>query len=203
MPLYSSMPVVIIAGGKGIRIGGDKPQRMLAGKTLLDHAIGKAAAFSSHFAIAANRDGVSSLPRDCFFLVDQIDDAGPISGLTSALKHGADHGAEHVMTISCDTPFLPPDLLSKLYDSVGNTNVAVAKSGNRLHPACALWRTEVLGSLSDYLEQNRRSLTGFAEAIGYVEVEWPIERLDPFFNINTTDDLVRAEQIFANMHRQD
>lgn len=202
MSSTSSAVVVIVAGGKGQRIGGDKALRILGGKTLLDHAIGKAAAFSSRIAVAANEDRVATLPRDVTLLIDEIEGSGPISGLLSALEYGATNHAGHVLTISCDTPFLPDDLLAKLSISIGNANAAVVKYDGRVHPICALWRADALHFLRDYLKQNRRSLIGFAEAIGYVEVEWPAQPVDPFFNINTADDLAEAARILASKARQ-
>ncbi len=178
-------------------MGGGKALRVLDGKTLLDHAIGKAAAFSSIIAVAADEDRVAPLPRKATLLVDKVEGYGPISGLLSALEYGTAEKAGHVLTISCDTPFLPDDLLTKLSAAIGNANAAVVAYDGRVHPICALWRTSALHLLHDYLTQDRRSLIGFAEAIGYVEVEWPAQPVDPFFNINTAEDLAEAERLLA------
>ena len=65
----------------------------------------------------------------------------------------------------------------------------MAASGGRLHPVCALWKAEAAAGLPAYLATGRRSLRGFAEAVGYEAVEWPSEPFDPFFNINDEADL--------------
>jgi molybdenum cofactor guanylyltransferase len=74
----------------------------------------------------------------------------------------------------------------------------VASSGGHLHPVCGLWRVSALDAVPAYLASGRRSLRGFAEAAGFTAVDWPIEPLDPFFNINTPEDLAAAERLLAN-----
>jgi molybdopterin-guanine dinucleotide biosynthesis protein A len=71
-------------------------------------------------------------------------------------------------------------------------------SGGRLHPVCALWRARAADGLGAYVASGRRSLRGFAEAVGYATVEWGTEPIDPFFNVNDADDLQRAEALLAN-----
>jgi len=71
--------------------------------------------------------------------------------------------------------------------------VAVAASGGRLHPICALWRTTTLPVLVQRAGNGRLSLNGLSEAAGRVIVDWPIDPRDPFLNINTPDDLAHAE----------
>lgn len=199
MPLHFSVPVVIIAGGQGRRIGGDKASRMLAGRNLLARAVEKAATYSESIAIAASAQTRLILSDDIPLLVDELGEAGPISGLSSALRFAAEKQAEHVLLISCDTPFLPDDLLERLRDSIGGAHAAMAQYDERLHSACALWRADVSQYLPDYLAQGRRSLIGFAKTVGYVAVDWPAGAFDPFFNINTAEDLAAAEQFMANI----
>lgn len=95
----------------------------------------------------------------------------------------------------CDTPFLPADLTSRLYPSIGEANAAVAFCNGRLHAACSLWRVGAEKLLPAYLALGRRSLVGFAEAVGYVSVEWRSQPYDPFFNINTAEHLAKAESM--------
>jgi molybdopterin-guanine dinucleotide biosynthesis protein A len=99
-----------------------------------------------------------------------------------------------LLTIPADTPFLPADLLVRLLDAIGGHGCALAASGGQLHPACGLWRIAVLEQTPDYLSSDRRSLKGFAGLVGHVAVEWPGGPADPFLNINTAEDLARAER---------
>ena len=77
-------------------------------------------------------------------------------------------------------------------------DAALASSGGRLHPVCGLWRVEATDKMSTYCATGQRSLRGFAEHIGFIEVTWPTQPIDSFFNINTMDDLRRAELMLAD-----
>lgn len=196
--MIETIPVVILAGGEGRRIGGGKPQRHLAGKTLLQHAIAKAGSYSTAVAISLGKG--AQWPNGDFAIIhDEGDVQGPIAGLIAALKFASSRGHDRVMIIPCDTPFLPDDLMQRLSEALGDTSVAVALSAEQLHSACSLWKVEVADLLPEYLAQGRRSLIGFAELAGYVAVEWPGPDEGRFMNINTAGDLLEAEQIFARM----
>ena len=195
------IPIVILAGGSGARIGGNKPHRLLAGASLLDQAIAKAASYSSPVAVSVGGGEISSvgnIPQ----LLDDEHMQGPIAGLAAALKFASSIDASQVMMMPCDTPFLPDDMCQRLTDSIGTYGVAVAQYGGRLHPACSLWRADAASFLPGYLARGRRSLTGFAETARLVAVDWPEEPVDPFLNINTPEELMRAEQIFARRQKK-
>jgi molybdopterin-guanine dinucleotide biosynthesis protein A len=172
------MRIVILAGGEGRRIGGGKPLRLLGGMTLLDRALGIARRWSDEVLVADGKSDVPGLE-------------GPLGGVAAALAPGGD-----VLTVACDMPFLPDDLPERL----GRTSAlaAVAASGGRLHPVCALWRARAGEGLAAYAASGRRSLHGFAEAVGYEAVAWSTDPVDPFFNVNDEADLVRAEALLKS-----
>lgn len=187
--------VVILAGGEGRRIGGGKPLRTLAGKTLLDHALALARHWSPLIGISV-RDATSAFHSSGAALLPDTAGSGPIAGIASALSFGRSSGAGLVLTIPCDTPFLPPDIVDRLAKALlPSAAAAIAASGGRLHPSCGLWRVEADAALPAYLASGRASLNGFAEALGAVEVEWPIAPIDPFFNINNETELAEAEAL--------
>jgi molybdenum cofactor guanylyltransferase len=175
------MRIVILAGGEGRRIGGGKPQRLLGGETLLDRALRRARCWSDDVLVAARAGGD---------LADDPAIEGPLGGVAAALALGGD-----VLTIPCDMPFLPDDLPTRLASEALAT---VAASGGQLHPVCALWKAGARAALPAWLATGRRSLTGFAEAVGYRAVEWPTEPFDPFFNVNDEADLARAEALLRS-----
>ena len=199
--MREAIPVVIIAGGSGKRIGGGKPSHCLAGETLLSHAINKAQLYSQVFAVASGAEQVSICPG-IRLLPDQQDIQGPIAGLHAAINFGIEIGAQYVMIMPCDTPFLPDNLLDILYAEIGVAMAALSQHAGRIHPACSLWHTDVFPLFPEYLAAGRRSLIGFAEFSGHVTAEIPAATaatIDPFFNINTGDDLAEAERILANL----
>lgn len=197
MQAVEGIPIVIAAGGDGNRIGGDKPLCLLGGKRLIDHALDLAHSQSRDVAVAVRRQTRLELPDT----VERLDDAeangGPLSALASALAYGKDRNVQKVLLIGCDMPFLPADLLTTLGTRHDANLVALAESGGRLHPACALWPVAAQEALSDYAIRGRRSLIGFAERIGYHAVAWPVAPVDAFFNINTPEDLAMAETHFG------
>jgi molybdenum cofactor guanylyltransferase len=177
------MRIVILAGGEGRRMGGGKAQRLLGDESLLDRALRIARTWSDAVLVAAREGG-------------DIDDdpaiQGPLGGVAAALALGGD-----MLTIPCDMPFLPDNLPTRLK---GEAAAIIACSGGRLHPVCALWKAACRDALPAYLATGRRSLTGFAEAVGYQAVEWPAEPIDPFFNINDEADLARAKALLRPIH---
>ena len=189
--------VVILAGGMGRRIGGQKPLRLLGGKRLIDRAQAQAEQWSKIVAVAVRSIGQverSALP--CIRDVDEIE--GPLAGLAAALRFAGVSGCEAVLTIPADMPFLPADLRDRLSARIGSAAAAVARSGGRLHPVCGLWRVSAFEALPAYLKCGRRSLKDFAAAIGFEVAEWSDDTVDPFFNINSAEDLAHAERLLRD-----
>ena len=186
--------VVILAGGEGRRIGGNKPLRTLRGERLIDRALRLARCWSDLVAVSV-RDRAQIQPTGALILIDEPRVAGPLGGLISALEFGDAVGCDCVLTIAADMPLLPDDLVDRLAGAIGDRDCALAASGGHLHPVCGLWRTAVLRHVGPYLDSNIRSLRGLAETLGYETVEWPADPVDPFLNINTADDLRVAERL--------
>jgi molybdopterin-guanine dinucleotide biosynthesis protein A len=188
--------VVILAGGEGSRMGGGKPLRLLGGRRLIDRAEALARQWSDILAVSIrNPAQVEGTPLDC--ILDEEGIEGPLAALAAALRFGCTAGGEAVLTIPADMPFLPADLLERFSAEIGLYGAAIASSNGHLHPICGLWSVSALDKLDGYLATGRRSLKGFAEAIGFRAVDWPIEPRDPFFNINSAEDLAIAERMLA------
>lgn len=187
---------MILAGGEGSRIGGGKPLRLLAGITLLDRALALAKRSGGPIAVALRHE--DQLPvQDAMIVLDEPSVEGPLSGLIGGLRFATQAGAEALLTIPGDMPFLPDNLASRLADALPGFGAAIACSGSELHPVCGMWLPHTLGAIPTYLATGRRSLKGVAEAVGYTAVEWPIEPVDPFFNVNSPTDLELAERYLA------
>jgi molybdopterin-guanine dinucleotide biosynthesis protein A len=120
--------------------------------------------------------------------------------LSAALRFARDNGAARVLTIPCDMPRLPADLGARLHaalDAAPQALAAVAASGGRLHPVCALWKVDALRRVASYAATGRSSLKGFAEACGSVRVAWDADEHDPFVNANTPDELAALQPEFG------
>jgi molybdopterin-guanine dinucleotide biosynthesis protein A len=100
----------------------------------------------------------------------------------------------------CDMPFLPDDVPDRLARALPGHGAALAASSGRVHPVCGLWRGDALAQVRDYAASGRRSLIGFAEAVGYTAVEWPIDPFDPFLNLNSPEDFAAAERLLDSQN---
>jgi molybdopterin-guanine dinucleotide biosynthesis protein A len=179
-------------------MGGGKPLRMLGDRRLIDHALAYARTQSPHVAVSV-RAGHSLPEIDVEQIPDEQPDWGPLAGLDAAFLWAARQGHDRLLTLPCDSPFLPDDLLTRLDGALtSDIGAAIASSEDCLHPVCALWRTGAHRALADYVATGRRSLQGFAERPGFVEIAWPAAPTDPFFNINSPEDLARAEDILSS-----
>lgn len=188
---------LILAGGAGRRMGGaDKALLMLAGRPLLAHVQARLGPQVAGLALSANgpaaRFGGLGLP----VLPDPPGHGGdgPLAGILAGLDWAADQGAQALLTCPVDTPFVPTDLGARLAQARarGSAQPAVAESGGRMHPGCALWPVGLRGALRAELAGGARRLGRFASDHGAQRVAFA-GTPDPFFNINTPEDLARAE----------
>ena len=192
--MSSSPFTLILAGGEGRRMGGGKPARLLGDERLIDRAVALARRWDDAPAVALHSCRDNGTPN-ARVLQDRLDLEGPLAGLAVGVEFAVREGAERLLLIPADMPFLPEDLLGRLGEGLGSeTGCAMASSGGRRHPVCSLWRLDRLAAeLPHYCASGRRSLMGLAEAVGAVEIEWSTDRRDPFFNINDERDLAAAE----------
>jgi len=183
----------VLAGGRGVRLGGGKPMRNLGGATLLDHAASRARSWAAP-AVLVVRSPDQAVSTGMPAIHDHPGIPGPLGGLAAALAWGRELGAKAILTLPCDMPFLPEDLPHRLGAAlVPGVAAVMAASEGRRHPICALWRPTVLGDLERRAAEGRLSLHGLADEVGAAVVCWPDAVPDPFFNINTPDDFAQAE----------
>lgn len=185
---------VILAGGSGRRMGGvDKALLTLAGHPLVTHVQDRFEPQVERLALSANGEPVRFAFTGLPVLADRIG-AGPLAGVLAALQWA--EGADAVVSVSVDTPFLPGDLVPHLW-LAGDGGLAVAASGGRLHPTCALWPRTILPELQGYLAAGHARVMDFCAAQGAAEARFPDAQGDPFRNLNTPDDLASAEALLA------
>ncbi|MBT9384847.1 molybdenum cofactor guanylyltransferase MobA [Pseudooceanicola sp. CBS1P-1] len=202
----SAPPGVILAGGQGLRMGpGDKTLRPLAGQPLLAHVIARMAPQLGSLALNANGDPARFAEFTLPVLPDSVDGfPGPLAGVLAAMDWAAGLGAGQVITVPGDTPFLPGDLAPRLRlaaELAGAPGALAALGGAdgavSVQPACGLWPVAARGRLRAALAAGHRKVRLFAEAEGMVRAVFPGAAGDPFFNVNTPEDLVRAEAALA------
>jgi molybdopterin-guanine dinucleotide biosynthesis protein A len=102
-----------------------------------------------------------------------------------------------VVTVPGDVPFLPHDLVERLHAKRRDAGavLACAASQARIHPVVALWPVSIRVELRSAVQRGIRQAGAFVQAHSHAVVDWPTEPVDPFFNVNTPDDLREAERL--------
>ncbi|WP_187431313.1 Molybdenum cofactor guanylyltransferase [Roseobacter fucihabitans] len=193
---------VILAGGQATRMGGgDKGLLMLGRQTLLSRVIDRLAPQVAGLALNANGDPARFDPFGLPVLADSIEGfAGPLAGVLAGLDWAAARGADKIVTAAADTPFFPGDLVPQLLlASDGMTHPLVLSAtpdperGRARHPTFGLWPVALRDDLRAALQGGLRKVVIWTEKHGGREALFPVSTIDPFFNVNTPEDLARAE----------
>jgi molybdopterin-guanine dinucleotide biosynthesis protein A len=201
---YPPTPAVILAGGLARRIGGgDKPMREIGGQTILARVVARLAPQCDELVLNANGQPA----RFAAFGLPVIEDsvagfAGPLAGVLAALDWVAEQrsGIQWIVSAPGDCPFLPRDLAARLHRarSEQDAQLAVAASGGRAHPVIGLWNVTLRDELRQALtSEGVRRVDRWTARYRIATVSWPTAPFDPFFNINTADDLAEAGRLVA------
>lgn len=181
---------IVLAGGAGTRIGGEKPHRLFAGRPLIAHVVDRLAPQVAALAIGAGEPAAFA-PFGLPVLPDPVPGrAGPLAGVAAGLAWAKQVGGDRLLTAPCDTPFLPADLAVRL--AAADAEIVVAASGGRLHYTVALWRVALADGLAADVTMGRAvAMHRWLSDRQVIAVTFD-GTPDPFFNINTAADLAAA-----------
>lgn len=191
---------IVLAGGKGLRLGRDKALETVGNKSLLQRVVSNLSLFNHEIIVVTARG--QSLPQ----LVDYpklriLRDAYPGKGALGGIYTGlAASDSFYNLVVACDMPFLNHDLLRYMIQLSPSFDVVVPRLGNMVEPLHAVYSKDCLTSVKSLLKQGNLSITELFTLVRvrYVEAE-EIDRFDPkhlsFFNINTEADLTRAREL--------
>jgi molybdopterin-guanine dinucleotide biosynthesis protein A len=195
---------LILAGGLARRMGGgDKAMIKIAGQTILERTLARVAPQCAQTIINANGDPARFAFTGLPVVADDVADyPGPLAGILTALEWTAAHAPaiEWVVSVPGDCPFLPRDLVARLHQAraAANTPLACARSGEWRHPVVGLWRVDLRGDLRRALVmEGLRKIEVWTARHGIAVADWPTEPVDPFFNVNTPEDVAAATKIAA------
>lgn len=183
---------VVLCGGAGRRFDGrDKPLENLAGKPLVAHVLDRLEGQASSVVISANRNLNQYRLYGHPVIEDQAADRGPLCGIqTAACK--ADH--DWLFVCPGDAPFLPADLIERLRSGfVAGSDVAVPHDGERTQHLFMLLERSTVERIEPYLAEGGRSVRGWLNTLRVVEV--PVSDPAAFTNVNTAEELARAERL--------
>jgi len=192
---------VVLAGGQSRRMGGQEKSLMQIGEmTAIERVVSRLGKQVDDIIINANGDAARFEFLNLTVTADTVEGfAGPLAGVLASMRWAeANSKHTHIITAAADTPFFPSDYVSKMQTE--DAELVLASSNGRRHPVFGLWPISLADNLETFLvdEENRKVML-FVERYKNALVEFPNmdDNQDPFFNINTPDDMTLAEIIAA------
>lgn len=185
---------LILAGGQGRRMGNvDKGLQPLRGRPMVAWVLERLAPQVTEVIVNANQNQAEYARLGCRVVGDEIGGfAGPLAGLQAGLKANVH---PFLVTVPCDSPFLPRDLVARLHAALiaNHADLAVAKTGDQPHPVFSLVRESLAGHLTKFLQGGGRKIDAWYASLKVVEVPFD-DQPDAFSNINTPADLAEHEK---------
>lgn len=193
------MVIIILAGGKGSRIGAPKADLLLGDKSLLEWTVLALGPLAAELLVVSS-SAPRTLPAEVRLITGEAADVGPLGALAVGLQAA---GAASFVT-GCDTPFLQPALVRRLFELAEGVPAVAPCDEKGFHPLCGVYQPACLPMLAQLLADGERRISAFLRAIGarLVEVE-ELREFDPelrsFFNINTPADFALAQQLLQRL----
>ena len=196
---HNNILPVVLAGGKSKRFGKDKSQAKLNNKLLIDYILSELINEFKEVIIVAN-DSLKHLSSDKIIKIQDFKkNLGPLGGIYSAMKWIRDNNKSYkwISSFPSDTPFFNKKILNKFFAKVNEkeSELFFIKSNEKRHNIFGLWSIDLIDQLEKDLENGSRKVEKWADNIGVKVIKMSFEKKDPFFNINTKEDLEKAKQI--------
>jgi molybdopterin-guanine dinucleotide biosynthesis protein A len=183
--------------------GGDKARIRVGGATILERVVACLEPQCRQLILNANGDAARFADTGLTVVADGAPDyAGPLAGILAGLDWAANHAPEIEWIVSAptDCPFLPRDLVERLHRARIDAGalLACACSAHRRHPVVALWPLSLRGDLRHaVLSEGERKVDLWTARHGIAIAEWATAPVDPFFNVNTPEDVAEADRMAA------
>jgi molybdopterin-guanine dinucleotide biosynthesis protein A len=195
---------LVLAGGLARRMGGgDKARITIGGVSILDRVLARLTPYCTQVILSANGDPARFASFGLPVVADEVPDfAGPLAGVLAGLEWVMKNrpGIDWLVTAPADCPFLPHDLVPRLHQVAREEGrrLACARSGEWRHPVVGIWSVALAGDLRRaLLDEGVHKIEAWTARYGVAIADWPPTPVDPFFNVNTPDDVAAAERIAA------
>ena len=195
---------VLLAGGRSQRMGGgDKCLRSLGGRPLLAHVIERVRPQLRDLILNANGDPAKFAAFGLPVVPDTISDfAGPLAGVLAGLDWAAANAPDcpWIVTAPTDSPFLPPDLVARLIAErdIEQADIVCAMSAGQRYPVVGLWPVRLRDELRRAITQeDMHKVDAWSARYRLTVAEFAVDRVDPFFNANSPEDLAKAEALLV------
>ncbi|NBO62544.1 MAG: molybdenum cofactor guanylyltransferase [Proteobacteria bacterium] len=200
---YNSILGVVLAGGQSKRFGQDKSQVQLGGKILIDYILLEILDQFNEILIISNNDIKFLNSKKITKIEDYKKDLGPLGGVLTALKWIKKNNRDYkwISTFPSDTPFFKKKYLSDFIKNIDDkkSKLFFIKSNDKRHNIFGLWSTELLDRLEDDVtNKGERKVEIWANKVGVKTINMEFKNNDPFFNINTKEDLEKAKELIKN-----
>ena len=193
---------VVLAGGKSKRFGEDKSQVKLHGKILIDYILSEIMDQFNEILVVTNNPIRFKDSSKILTTKDIEDGLGPLGGILTAMKWIKDQKKDYewISTFPSDTPFFTNKELKIFYENIDikKSKLFFIKNKETRHNIFGLWSLDLLKKLETDLQKGERKVEVWADTVGVETINIEYEKRDPFFNINTKEDLEKAYKIMEN-----
>ena len=192
---------VVLAGGKSQRFGQDKSQVKLQNKLLIDYILSEIIDEFNETLIVANEKINFLSSNNISITKDFKSGLGPLGGVLTAMKWIKENDKKYkwISTFPSDTPFFTKKELKFFYENINinKSKLFFIKSKETRHNIFGLWSLELIEQLENDLLKGERKVEVWADTIGVKTVNIDYKKTDPFFNINTKEDLNKAKEYIS------
>ena len=192
----------VLAGGKSQRFGEDKSQVKLEGKLLIDYILSEILSEFREILIVSNNKIDFKNSEKISIIEDFKKGLGPLGGILSAMKWVKENNKDYkwISTFPVDTPFFKKEILQKFYNEIEieKSRLFFIKSNKTRHNIFGLWSIDLLDKLEEDLNKGDRKVELWANSVGVKVIDMDFKNIDPFFNINTKQDLEKAKEKLKN-----
>ena len=193
---------VVLAGGKSQRFGEDKSQVKLHGKILIDYILSEIIDQFEEILIVTNNEIKFKFSKKISITKDLIEDVGPLGGILTAMKWIKKNNKNYkwISTFPSDTPFFTKNELQIFYKKIDiqKSKLFFIKNKQTRHNIFGLWSMDLMEKLDNDLKKGERKVEFWADTAGVEIINIEYEKKDPFFNINTKEDLEKAYKMMEN-----
>ncbi|MDA9199761.1 molybdenum cofactor guanylyltransferase [Candidatus Pelagibacter sp.] len=193
---------VVLAGGKSQRFGEDKSQVKLGDKILIDYILSEIIDEFNEVLVVSNNSINFRKSKKISLIQDFKKDLGPLGGVLTAMKWVKDNNKDYqwISTFPVDTPFFKNQILKDFLKNINQDEdkLFFIKSNNTRHNIFGIWSIDLIDKLEEDLVRGERKVEFWANSVGVKNIEMEFDNKDPFFNINTKEDLKKAIEILEN-----
>jgi molybdopterin-guanine dinucleotide biosynthesis protein A len=186
----------VLAGGKSRRFGEDKSQVKLGGKLLIDYILSEIIDEFNEVLVVSNNLIDFKQSEKISLIKDFKKDLGPLGGVLTAMKWVKDNNKDYqwISTFPVDTPFFKNQILKDFFKKINmkEGKLFFINSNDTRHNIFGLWSLDLMDKLEEDLDKGERKVEVWANSIGVKNINMKFENKDPFFNINTKEDLKKA-----------